>query len=63
MLLYIVHYESTYQHHKLLFLFGILFIHRNWLVCIRYAVVSIGVWGFLVDKDSMDTTYFSAELF
>ncbi len=33
LLLYIVHYESAYQYHKFLFLFGVLFICRNWLWC------------------------------
>ncbi len=33
MLLYIIHYESAYQYHKFLFLFGVLFIRRNWLWC------------------------------
>ncbi len=33
MLLYIVHYESAYQYHTFLFLFGGLFIRRNWLWC------------------------------
>ncbi len=33
MLLYIIDYESAYQYHKFLFLFGILFIRRNWLWC------------------------------
>ncbi len=33
MLLYIVNYESAYQYHKFLFLFGILFIRINWLWC------------------------------
>ncbi len=33
LLLYIVHYESAYQYHKFLFLFGVLFIRRNWLWC------------------------------
>ncbi len=33
LLLYIIHYESAYQYHKFLFLFGVLFIRRNWLWC------------------------------
>ncbi len=33
MLLYIIHYESAYQYHKFLFLFGGLFICRNWFWC------------------------------
>ncbi len=46
MLLYIVHYESAYQYHKFLFLFGVLFICRNWLWC-AYDTRWFGHWCWL----------------
>ncbi len=47
MQLYIVNYESAYQYHKFLFLFGVLFICRNGLWC-AYDMqwLGLGVWVF-----------------
>ncbi len=49
MLLYFVNYESAYQYHKFLFLYGVLFIRRNGLWCAHDTQwLGLGVWGFSV---------------
>ncbi len=47
MQLYIVNYESAYQYHKFMFLFGVLFICRNGLWCAYdMQCLGLGVWVF-----------------